>query len=94
MLALKIRRRLQQVWEPLNMTVEEGLTELARLCVMEIYDKTSGQSVSRHLPDPNAIQAQLLRAAGVTLPKNLPAAGPGVVTRVKLQDRRKTTKKP
>ena len=77
------------------MTVEEGLTELARLCVMEIYDKASGRSVSRHLPDPNATQAQLLRAAGVTLPKTPPAAGPAVVTRVvKLQDRRKTTKKP
>ncbi len=94
MLALKIRRRLQQAWEPLNMTVEEGLTELAKLCVIEIYDKTSGRSVSRHLPDPSTIQAQLLGAAGVTLPKNLPAAGPDVVTRVKLQDRRKTRKKP
>lgn len=94
MLALNIRRRLQQAWEPLNMTVEEGLTELAKLCVIEIYDKTSGRSVSRHLPDPSTIQAQLLGAAGVTLPKNLPAAGPDVVTQVKLQDRRKTSKKP
>ena len=93
MLALKIRRRLQQAWEPLDMTAEEGLSELAKLCVIDIYDKTSGRSVRRHLPDPNALQAQLLRAAGVTLPKTPPAAGPAVVTRVKLQDRRKTNKK-
>jgi len=72
MLALKIRRRLQQAWEPLDMTAEEGLSELAKLCVIDIYDKTSGRSVRRHLPDPNALQAQLLRAAGVTLPKTPP----------------------
>jgi len=76
------------------MTVEEGLTELAKLCVIEIYDKASGRSVSRHLPDPSTLQAQLFGAAGVTPPKNLPAAGPDVVTRVKLQDRRKTSKTP
>jgi len=40
--------------------------------VIDIYDKTSGRSVRRHLPDPNALQAQLLRAAGVTLPKTPP----------------------
>lgn len=37
MLALKVRRRLQSAWEPLNTTVEEGLDGLATLCVMELY---------------------------------------------------------
>ena len=93
MLALKIRRHLQHAWEPLNRTVEEGITELQGLCVMEMYEISSGQSVSRQLPAPNASQAQLLQAAGVTLPQKAPAVGPTVVTRVKLQERRKSSKK-
>jgi hypothetical protein len=90
MLALKVRRRLQQAWEPLNLTVEEGLRELGSYSIMEIYEKTSGQSVSRQLPEPNELQAQLIGALGLTLPKLAPAAGPVVVTRVELQKRRKS----
>ena len=90
MLALKIRRRLQSAWEPLNKTVEEGLAELSTLCVMEMYETQSGQIVSRQIPTPSASQAQLLDALGVTLPKAAPVAGPVVVTRVELQKRRKS----
>ena len=89
MLALKIRRELAKAWTPLDMSVEEGLTELGRLCVMEIYDKASGMTVSRQLPSPSEVQAKLLAAIKVELPKEAPAKGPDVVTRVKLQDRRK-----
>ena len=90
MLALKIRRRLQSAWEPLNLTVEEGLEELAKLCVMELYETGTGLTVSRQLPDPSASQASLLAALGVELPKKAPPAGPVVVTRVELQKRRKS----
>ncbi len=90
MLALKIRRRLQSAWEPLNLTVEEGLEELAKLCVMELYETGTGLSVSRQLPDPSASQASLLAALGVELPKKAPPVGPVVVTRVELQKRRKS----
>ena len=90
MLALKIRRRLEAAWAPYNKTVEEGLSELQTLCVMEIYDKESGATVSRELPEPSVSQAQLLSAAGVTLPKKIAPAGPEVVTRVKLEKRRKS----
>ena len=43
MLALKILRRLQSVWGPLNKTAEKGLAELSALCLMELYEtrKTS-----------------------------------------------------
>lgn len=90
MLALKIRRRLQSAWEPLNITVEEGLGELSKLCVMELYETGTDQTVSRHLPDPTPEQARLLAALGVELPAKAPALGPVVVTRVKLQERRKS----
>lgn len=94
MLALKIRRCLQRAWEPLNKTVEEGLAELRSLCIMEIYETGSKQTVSRQIPEPNASQAQLLKAAGVTLPQKAPVKGPDVVTRVELQKRRKSSAKP
>jgi hypothetical protein len=93
MLALKVRRRFQRAWEPLNITVEEGLGDLANLCVMEFYETSTDQTVSRHLPDPSPSQARLLAAVGVTLPTKAPAPGPVVVTRVKLQDRRKSAAK-
>ena len=79
MLALKIRRRLQRAWEPLNLTVEEGLAELEKLCVMELYETNSGQSVSRQLPTPNELQAKLLQAAEVKMPPKAPVGGPTVV---------------
>lgn len=94
MLALKIQRRLRSAWEPFNQTVEEGLKELATLCVMELYETRSGHVVTRLMPDPTALQAQLLAALGVELPRNAPPVGPEVVTRVKLQDRRKSAAKP
>ena len=90
MLALKIRRRLEAAWTPYNKTVEEGLSELATLCVIEIYDKESGRTVSRELPEPSISQEQLLSAIGVKLPKKIAPAGPEVVTRVKLEERRKS----
>ena len=90
MLALKVRRRLQQAWEPMNLTVEEGLRELGSFPIIEIYEKTSGQSVSRQMPEPNGLQARLIGALGLSLPKQAPAAGPVVVTRVDLQKRRKS----
>ena len=93
MLALKIRRRLQIAWEPLNKTVEEGLEELAGLCVMEVYESKTGQTVCRQIPEPSASQAELLAAAGVVLPAKVAAAGPAVVTRVELQKRRKSAAK-
>ena len=94
MLALKIRRSLQRAWEPLNKTVEEGLAELRSLCIMEIYETGSKQTVSRQIAEPNASQAELLKSAGVTLPGKAPVKGPDVVTRVELQRRRKSGAKP
>ncbi len=36
MLAYLIRRELSRAWEGLNVTVEEGLAQLATLCSMEV----------------------------------------------------------
>ena len=61
---------------------------------MEIDDKESAAILSRQLPEPSAMQERLLKAAGVTLLKTIPAAGPRVGTRVQLQKHRKSDRKP
>jgi len=94
MLSLKIRRRLEAAWTPLNKTVEEGLAELEQLCVMEVFEPNSGETVCRQLPEPNSSQAELLKALGVEWPEKLGPSGPEVVTRKKLQKSRKKAVRP
>lgn len=93
MLALKIRRRLEKAWEKHNITVEEGLHHLSQWSVIELIETTTNQSISRQLPQPNDMQAQLLNALGIKIPTQAPAKGIKVATRVKLEDRRKSAKK-
>lgn len=89
MLSLKIRRRLAQAWSGLDMTVEEGLTELGRWSVQEIVNTETGEIVGRILPEPTEIQRKLIEATGVKVPTKAPPAGPVVVTRTKLNENRK-----
>jgi hypothetical protein len=89
MLALKIRRHLEQAWQKLDLTVEEGLRELERLNVMELVATESGEVISRLLPQPTDLQQKLLDSLKLKLPQTVPAAKVTVGTRVKLQDRRK-----
>lgn len=88
MLALKVRRHLEQAWWPLELTVEEGLRELETWCVMELVH-SSGQVVGRHVPEPSARQKQLLDALQFTPPSTLPEAKVSVVTRKKINQERK-----
>lgn len=88
MLALKVRRHLEQAWWPLEVTVEEGLRELENWCVMELVH-SSGKVVARHVPDPSARQKELLDALKLTPPSKLPEAKVSVVTRKKINKERK-----
>lgn len=92
MLALKIRRRLEQAWEPHNITVEEGLKQLEQWTIIELTEKESNHSVTRLLPKPSEHQAKLIRALNIEIPTQAPSKGIEVATRVKLEDRRKNTK--
>ena len=89
MLALKVRRHLERAWEKLNLTVEEGLQELEKLCVMELVHGSEQEVVARQVPVPNALQKELLDALGLTLPAKLPEAKVVVGTRKKIQNERK-----
>ena len=90
MLALKVRRHLEQAWSALDLTVEEGLREMERLNVMELVATRDGKVVTRLLPRPSARQEQLLAALDLKLPETVPAAQVQVGTRVKLPARRKS----
>jgi len=93
MLALKIRRHLEQAWWPLEVTVEEGLRELEQLCVQELVHPQSGQVVARRVPDPSPRQAQLLNALKLSLPASVPEARVTVGTRKKINKVRKPLEK-
>jgi transposase len=90
MLALKVRRHLEQAWWKLEVTVEEGLRELDQLCVMELVHPQSGAVVARQVPEPSVRQQQLLEALGLSLPSTVPEANVQVGTRKKIQQERQT----
>lgn len=93
MLALKVRRHLEQAWWSLDLTVEEGLRELEKLCVMELVHPQTGEIVARQVPEPNALQKQLLDALKLDLPARVPEARVRVGTRKKINKVRKTVDK-
>ncbi len=90
MLALKVRRHLEQAWWSLEVTVEEGLRQLEQLCVMELVHSGSGKVVARQVPEPSARQQQLLQALKLVLPATVPEAQVTVGTRKKINHVRKT----
>ena len=90
MLALKVRRHLERAWWPLEITVEEGLRELEKLCVMEVVHTQTGRVVARIVPDASSSQKQLLDALKLELPTAVPASKVAVVTRKKINKARKT----
>jgi hypothetical protein len=89
MLALKVRRHLERAWWPLEVTMEEGLRELEKLCVMELIHPQSGQVVARQVPEPTVLQKQLLEALKINLPSTVPEAKVTVGTRKKINQARK-----
>ncbi len=93
MLALKVRRHLERAWWSLEITVEEGLRQLEKLCVIELVHPASGKVVARQVPEPNALQKQLLDALKLVLPDKVPEAKVTVGTRKKINEERKALEK-
>lgn len=90
MLACIIIRYLKKAWASLDVTVEEGIHSLSSLTSLEMV--IEGKGSLHHIAVPQGINAQLLKSVGVSLTKALPDLGVTVVSRKKLQDRRKVTK--
>lgn len=84
MLAYKLIRRLREAWKHLNLTVEEGVLELA-----EISSLLQGENPKcQYVPKQSPMAYQLLKALDIQLPEVLPFKGEHVATRKKLEKRR------
>jgi hypothetical protein len=90
MLAYHLITALRARWQPLNITVEEGIMELSHLCSTagQIQDQRPYQTIAV----PRDLSAQLLAAAQVRLPRRLPSTGIVVATKKQRQKKRKSLK--
>jgi hypothetical protein len=86
MLAYRIARELSRRWAGLDVRVQEGLDDLAGLCVTEIVE--NGRAQCSQIPEPRESARQLLDAASIRLPAALGCRGVVVSTKKKLTKRR------
>jgi len=87
MLSYLIVSELARCWQELDVTVNEGISQLDTLCATQFLVK--GQVRCNQIPQPRPLLQQLLNAAQVTLPEVLPSRGVSVTTKKKLASRRK-----
>ncbi len=85
MLALLLQRELEQCWVDLDLTVKEGIDELAAIHIEEIR---FGNATCQNIPTPNDLGSQLLDAAKVQLPHVLPMRQARVHTKKSLVSER------
>lgn len=86
MIAYRIVKELSIRWQHLNLTVQEGIDELASLCATEVLLDRAVQV--NDIPEPRESVKKLFDAAKVRLPKSLPCSGMKVTTKKKLQSSR------
>ena len=87
MLAYRIVRELALRWQSLEVTVAEGIDQLASLCTTKMI--VQGEVRCHTIPKPRATLTELLTAAGIELPEALPSKGVVVTTRKEQAGRRK-----
>jgi len=88
MLAYLITRHLREAWSHLDLTVQEGLSQLSMLCSTKMVIKDHGSC--HRIPSPSDVAAKLLEEANVRLPRVLPHLGAHVVSRKTLQSHRRS----
>ena len=86
MLAHRLIQELQQAWAGENLTVGEGIQELASLCVTEVV--INGQVKAQLVPEGRPQVKRLLELAQVELPKKLRSVGSLVATKKHLKKTR------
>jgi hypothetical protein len=87
MLSYMLVRELKRAWKDFDLTVEEGLDELNRICAMEL--SVAGMDAVLRLPDPSPLAKQLLGSLQVNLTPVLHRSKVVVDTKKKLPARRK-----
>jgi len=86
MLAYAIVRELECRWAELDLTVQEGLDHLSRVCAQDVF--IDGKRQYQLIPKVQGKLRDLLAEAKVTLPQVLPTRHATVATRKKLTERR------
>jgi transposase len=79
MLAYLLAYQLRRLWHEVELTVEEGIAELASICAIELT--LSNQTPCQVIPEPRPLGKLLLEKADITLPDAIPHKGITVVTR-------------
>ena len=87
MLAYTIIHALAENWRTLETTVQEGIDQLASLCLTEI--QVEGKASSYGLPVPRKNVQQLLDAVNIKLPAHIVPKTSRVHTKVSLVKKRK-----
>ena len=87
MLAYMLAYQLRRLWYDVELTVEEGIRELASLCSIEVI--TADQLSYQTIPEPRELGKILLSKIGISLPDAIPCRNVKVVTRKKLVSERK-----
>jgi transposase len=87
MLALLLQRQLEQYWKELDVTVEEGISELSGIHMQQI--RLGNESI-QNIPNPSLLGEQLLESAQIDLPSVLPSKTANVYTKKKLPSERKS----
>lgn len=87
MLSYLLVRALEKSWQEFDITVEHGLAMLSTLSCMEL--QVDDKAPINLVPHPREMSAILISAADIHLPSILPSKRCVVVTRCKLQSRRK-----
>lgn len=88
MLAYKIVRELSKCWQHFDLSVEEGLRDLATICTIQVQVKNTASFNS--VPKPRTQLANLIKAANAKLPAALPPRKVIVDTRKSLTSEQKT----
>ena len=88
LLAYRIVQELAGRWSDIDLTVDEGIKELATLCATEVL--IEGQPRCHKIPHARQSARRLLEATKVRLPDVLPCSGVRVATRKKLPENRTT----
>jgi hypothetical protein len=69
MMAYNVIHALAKHWHDLDLTIQEGLDQLATLCLTELH--FPNKPVSHRLPTPSDSVQQLFDAAQVRLPSKI-----------------------
>lgn len=86
MLSYMIAYKLRRYWQELEMTVEEGISELSSIHAIEVH---FAQMSYQKIPQPRVAASLLLEKAGISLPDAIPCNGVTALTRKKLVSERK-----